>query len=87
MASHKEEQINTAKKKMCTCQKQVSCLFTTAADKDFEPGITHNYSLGHPTSPQTSTRDLGILGLLLKSHPTTLLIILLSGLFIFILVP
>ena len=40
MASHKEEQINTAKKKMCTCQKQVSCLFTTAADKDFEPGIT-----------------------------------------------
>ena len=40
MASHREEQINTAKKKMCTCQKQVSCLFTTAADKDFEPGIT-----------------------------------------------
>ena len=54
MASHKEEQINTAKKKMCTCQKQVSCLFATA-DKDFEPGITHNYSLGLPRKPQLET--------------------------------
>lgn len=60
MASHKEEQINTAKKKMCTCQKQVSCLFTTAAekDKDFEPGITHNYTrwvIQFPRKPQLET--------------------------------
>lgn len=59
MASHKEEQINTTKKKMCSCQKKVSCLFTTAADKDFEPGILNPELLvgssNFPGTPQLET--------------------------------